>query len=87
MVCKQLKQPSIIACMSKFAKIVYELFPEHEVFEVTKDCEGDLLKAESVCKNKWPNSKVTLCQQDGQDPKLVIPFRNFQAFQEYHAQL
>lgn len=87
MVCKQLKQPSIIACMPRFAKIVYELFPEHEVFEVPKNCEGDVLRAESVCQYKWPNAKVTLCQQDGQDPKLVIPFRNFQAFQEYYAQL
>jgi hypothetical protein len=87
MVCKQLKQPSIIACMPRFAKIVYELFPEHEVFEVPKNCEGDVLKAETVCQYKWPNAKVTLCQQDGQDPKLVIPFRNFQAFQEYYAQL
>lgn len=87
MVCKQLKQPSIICCMSQFARIVYELFPEHEVFEVPKDCEGDPVKAKSVCENKWPNKQVTLCQQDGQDPKLVVPFRNFQAFQEYHAQL
>jgi hypothetical protein len=87
MVAKKLKQPSIICCMSMFAKIVYELFPEHEVFEVPKDCEGDPVKSESICKTKWPNSKVVLCQQDGQDPRLVVPFRSFQAFQEYHAQL
>jgi hypothetical protein len=87
MVAKKLKQPSLICCMSRFAKIAYELFPEHEVFEVPRDCEGDPVKAESVCKTKWPNAKVILCQQDGQDPKLVVPFRNFQAFQEYHAQL
>ena len=87
MVCKQLKQPSIICCMPRFSKIVYELFPEHEVFEVPKDCEGDLIKVKILCQNKWPNKKITLCQQDGQDPKLVLPFRNFQAFQEYHAQL
>lgn len=87
MVCRQLKQPSIICCMSRFAKIVYELFPQHKVFEVPKECESDPVRSASVCQNKWPNKKVTLCQQDGQDPKLVIPFRNFQAFQEYHAQL
>jgi hypothetical protein len=73
--------------MSKFAKIVYELFPEHEVFEVPANCDADPVMAESICQNKWPNKKITLCQQDGQDPKLVLPFRNFQAFQEYHAQL
>lgn len=87
MVCKKLKQPSIICCFPHFAKIVYELFPEHEVFETPKDFEGDPVKAKQICESKWPNKKVILCQQDGQDPKLVIPFRNFQAFQEYYAQL
>jgi FkbM family methyltransferase len=87
MVAKQLKQPSVICCMSQFAKIVYELFPEHEVFEVPESCNGNPIKAASICENKWPNAKVTLCQQDGQNPKLVEPFRSFQAFQEYYAQL
>jgi hypothetical protein len=87
MVCKKLKQPSIICCMSRFSKIVYELFPQHKVFEVPESCDADPLRAESICQNKWPDKKITLCQQDGQDPKLVLPFRNFQAFQEYHAQL
>jgi hypothetical protein len=87
MVAKQIKQPSIICCMSQFSKIVYELFPEHEVFEVPNEYEGDPLKAFYMCQNKWPNAKVTLCQQDGQDIKLVQPFRSFQAFQEYYAQL
>jgi hypothetical protein len=87
MVCRQLKQPSIICCMSRFSKIVYELFPQHKVFEVPASSDADPVRAESICQNKWPNKKITLCQQDGQDPKLVLPFRNFQAFQEYHAQL
>jgi hypothetical protein len=87
MVAKQLRQPSIICCMSQFSKIVYELFPEHEVFEVPKSCDNDPIKAVSICQNKWPNAKVILCQQDGQDSKLVEPFRSFQAFQEYYAQL
>jgi hypothetical protein len=87
MVAKQLKQPSVICCMSHFAKIVYELFPEHEVFEVPESCNGNPIKAVSICENKWPSAKVVLCQQDGQDPKLVEPFRSFQAFQEYYAQL
>ena len=87
MVCKKLKQPSIICCMSRFSKIVYELFPQHKVFEVPDNCNADPVRAESICQNKWPDKKITLCQQDGQDPKLVLPFRNFQAFQEYHAQL
>jgi len=87
MVCKQLKQPSIICCMSQFAKIVYELFPENQVFEVSNEYSGDPVRAVSVCETKWPNKKVILCQQDGQDPRLVVPFRSFQAFQEYYAQL
>jgi hypothetical protein len=87
MVAKQLKQPSIICCMSKFSKIVYELFPQHEVFEVGDECQSDPVKAQYICISKWPDSKITLCQQDGQDPKLVEPFRSFQAFQEYYAQL
>jgi hypothetical protein len=87
MVCKQLKQPSIICCMSHFAKIVYELFPEHEVFELPSNYGKDLIKAHTACKHKWPSAKITLCQQDGQDQRLVLPFRSFQAFQEHYAQL
>lgn len=87
MVCKQLKQPSIICCMSRFSQIVYELFPQHEVFELGDEYGYQPLKADEVARTKFPISKVILCQQDGQDPNLVLPFRSFQAFQEYYAQL
>jgi hypothetical protein len=87
MVCKQLRQPSIICCMTQFSRIVYELFPEHEVFELDNEYGYQPLKADQMAKTKFPKSKVILCQQDGQDPKLVLPFRSFQAFQEYYAQL
>jgi GR25 family glycosyltransferase involved in LPS biosynthesis len=87
MVCKQLKQPSIICCMSQFARIVYELFPQHKVFELGAEYAREPEKAAVMAQIKYPNKKVTICQQDGQDPKLVLPFRSFQAFQEYYAQL
>jgi len=87
MVCKKLKQPSIICCMSQFAQIVYDLFPQHEVFELGNEYAREPEKAAIMAKTKYPNKKVTICQQDGQDPKLVLPFRSFQAFQEYYAQL
>jgi len=87
MVCKKLKQPSIICCLSKFSQIVYELFPQHKVFEVENEYAREPVKAAMMCTLKWPNKKIVVCQQDGQDPKLVLPFRGFQAFQEYYAQV
>ena len=87
MVCKQLKQPSIICCMTQFAQIVYDLFPQHKVFELGNDFARNPARAATMCTMKYPYKKVTICQQDGQDPKLVLPFRSFQAFQEYYANL
>ena len=87
MVCKQLKQPSIICCTSQFAQIVYELFPQHKVFELGNEYAREPEKAAIMAATKYPTKKVIICQQDGQDPKLVLPFRSFQAFQEHYAQL
>ena len=87
MVCKKLKQPSIICCMSQFAQIVYDLFPQHEVYELGAEFARNPTMAATMCTMKWPDKKIIICQQDGQDPKLVLPFRSFQAFQEYYAQL
>lgn len=87
MVCKKLKQPSIICCMSRFSQIVYELFPQHKVFELGDDFSRNPAHAATMCNMKYPNKKVVVCQQDGQDQKLVLPFRSFQAFQEHYAQL
>lgn len=87
MVCKQLKQPSIICCMTQFAQIVYDLFPQHKVFELGGEYSGEPKIAAIMAKTKYPTKKVIICQQDGQDQKLVLPFRSFQAFQEYYAQL
>lgn len=87
MVCKKLKQPSIICCMSAFSQIVYELFPEHKVYELGYEFARNPARAATMCSMKWPNKKIVICQQDGQDPKLVKPLRSFQAFQEYYAQL
>jgi len=85
MVCKQLTKPCIICCSSRFSKIVYELFPEHQVFELSEPEWQNPEVAEGICKNKFPNHKITICQQDGQDPQMMMGFRNFQSFQEYYA--
>jgi len=87
MVCKKIKQPSIICCISVFSKIVYELFPQHRVFELGNEYAREPKKAAIMAATKYPTKKVIICQQDGQDPELVLPFRSFQAFQEYYAQL
>jgi hypothetical protein len=87
MVCKQLKQPSIICCMGVFSQIVYDLFPQHKVYELGTEFARNPARAATMCKIKWPDKKIIVCQQDGQDLNLVLPFRNFQAFQENHAQL
>jgi glycosyltransferase involved in cell wall biosynthesis len=84
MVCKKLNQPSIICCMSKFADVVYEFFPQHTVFELD---ETDPEKAASICISKYPLHKVTICQLDQRPRDLCKPYRNYQAFQEYHASL
>lgn len=73
--------------MSQFSRIVYELFPQHKVFELGSEYAREPEKAAVMAQIKYPNKKVTICQQDGQDPKLVLPFRSFQAFQEHYAQL
>lgn len=87
MVCRQLKKPSIICCSSRFSQIVYELFPQHTVFELEeKEWENPEVAA-GICKNKFPDHRIVICQQDGQDPRLMNDFRNYQSFQEYYAQL
>jgi glycosyltransferase involved in cell wall biosynthesis len=91
MIAKKIKTPSIICCLPRFSKIVYELFPEHEVFELnfeeTQDSEKDLEQAKIICNLKYPMSKLIVCQQDGQDRKLMKDFKSFQSFQEYYASL
>lgn len=87
MVAKNLKQPSILCCSTRFSQIAKELFPEHEIFEIhPRYCENPLT-AKDICEHKFPSKRIVVCQQDGQDKQLMTDFRSFQTFQEYYAQL
>jgi hypothetical protein len=86
MVAKNLKQPSIICCSTRFSQIAKELFPEHEIFEIhPRYCENPIA-AGKICEIKFPSKRIVICQQDGQDRQLMTDFRSFQTFQEYYAQ-
>lgn len=85
MVCRQLKEPSIIACLKEFSQIVTELFPQHQVCILKNIPRNDLVAAYKIAQFKHPDKEVIICQQDGQDPVLMLEFRNYQTFQEFHA--
>lgn len=86
MVAKNLKQPSIICCSTRFSQIAKELFPEHDIFEIhPRYCENPIA-AGKICEIKFPSKRIVICQQDGQDRQLMTDFRSFQTFQEYYAQ-
>jgi glycosyltransferase involved in cell wall biosynthesis len=84
MVARALKQPSIIACLQRFSAIM-RLFPQHKVIHIDEEHEHNLPNAETSVRMRHPNKKVITCQQNGQDPKLMAHFRNYQAFQEHYA--
>lgn len=87
MVCNKLKQPSIVCCNRAFSKIAKELFPQHEIYEISNSYAGNPLEAAKACQTKFPSRKVIICQQDGQDRALMNKFKSFQSFQEYYASL
>jgi FkbM family methyltransferase len=87
MVCKKLKRPSIICCLKAFSKIVKELFPEHEIYELGNQYAGNTIEAATACQIQFPSKKVIVCQQDGQDRALMKNFKSFQSFQEFYASL
>lgn len=87
MVCKKLKEPSIICCSKAFSQIAKELFPMHTVFEVDNSFGAKPLEAVDVCKFKFPSKEIILCQQFGQDTNLMKDFKSFQSFHEYYAGL
>ena len=85
MAVKMLKEPCIIACAAEFSQIVYELFPQHEVLIMENIPKYNPRMAVHSCKSKYPGYKVVAAQQDGTTLPEYIGFRNFQAYQEYHA--
>lgn len=85
MVCKKIKQPSIVCCSKRFVEVM-EFFPQHEVIPIDNDIL-DPIKAGSYCTAKYPSHDVIICQLDQQPSSLCKPFRSYQAFQEHHASL
>lgn len=87
MVAKEVPEGSIIACSPEYASIVYELFPELEVYEIEGVDRNKLDDAKAICAYKYPLHDIILVQQDGQGSDVVKPYRNYQAFQVAHAKL
>jgi hypothetical protein len=85
MAAKQLKEPCKIACAPEFCQIVYDLFPQHEVIIMEDIPKYNAKLAAQLCRIKYPDHKVVSAQQDGTTLEEYISFRNFQAYQEYHA--
>jgi hypothetical protein len=85
MVCKKIKQPSIVCCSKRFVEVM-DFFPQHEVVTIDNDIL-DPVKAASFCSAKYPTHEIIVCQLDQQPSSLCKPFRNYQAYQEHHASL
>lgn len=87
MVAKEVPEGSIIACSPEYASIVYELFPELEVYEIEGMDRNSLGTAAAICKYKYPEYDVIIAQQDGRGSDVVKPYRNYQKYQVANAKL
>lgn len=87
MVAKEVPEGSIIACSPEYASIVYELFPELEVYEIEGMDRNSLGTAAEICKYKYPEYDVIIAQQDGRGSDVVKPYRNYQKYQVANAKL
>jgi len=85
MVCKTLKQPSIIACLEEFSSIVEELFPEHTCIKLRNAPRNNPMAAKEILSISHPFNKIIVCQQDGTPIERMKNFRTFQTFQEHYA--
>ena len=81
MIAKHVPPGSIIATSPHYADIVYELFPDLEVFEVEGD-RNSLPNVAAMCAYKYPTYDIIVAQQDGQGTDVVKPYRNYQRYQE-----
>lgn len=82
MVCRQLKEPAIIACLPEFSQIVEELFPQHELCILRNIPKNGLEAAFRIVQFKHPDKEIIIAQQDGTNIELMLDYRNFQSFQE-----
>jgi len=65
MVCKNVPKGSVIATSPEYASIVYELFPELEVYEVEGIDRNNLDTAVGICHYKYPTHDIILAQHEG----------------------
>jgi len=84
MVCRKLKRPSIIVCHKFFRSIVDELFPQHEVFEITSDGTQPIIAA-NYASSVLKGHTIVICQQHGMGADITQGFRSYQSQQEYMA--
>jgi hypothetical protein len=87
MICKEVPKDSIIATSPEYSAIVYELFPELEVYEIEGIDRNKLKDAVAICAYKYPTCDIILAQQDGQGQDVVKPYRNFEQFQIARAKI
>jgi hypothetical protein len=84
---RNLKEPSILCCSTRFSQMAKEMFPQHEIYELHPRYAEGPAKAAEICELKFPSKRVIICQQDEQERSLMLPFRSFQSFQEYYANI
>lgn len=84
---RNLKEPSILCCSTRFSQMAKEMFPEHEIYELHPRYAEGPNKAAELCELKFPSKRIIICQQDEQEKSLMLPFRSFQSFQEYYANI
>jgi len=84
MVASKMPPQDILACSKKFAGIAKELFPHIALIELDVD---DLFQAERLLRHQYQYHRIVLCQQNGQDEELTLPFRTYQSFQEHYAKV
>lgn len=82
MIAKHVPKGSVIACEPAYSSIVYELFPDLEVYEIDNVDRNNLGTAAGICAYKYPTCDVIIAQQDGRGSDVVKPFRNYQRYQE-----
>ena len=87
MVAKEVPEDSIIACSPEYASILYELFPDIEVYEIEGVDRNKLKDAMAICAYKYPTRDIILAQQDGEGTDVVKPYRSYEKYQISRAKL
>lgn len=84
MVAKAATEPCIIFTSQEFSPIIRELFPQHEVFILSKKVSG-LAEAMQYAKSRFPNHDIRPCQQHGMPRTVQAEFRNYEEYQKWQA--